>query len=256
MPAETQVCNCNGVTKAAIGACVAAGKRSAKAVMDATRAGMGCGSCKWLVSELVDWFCGGEVEEDPSVHYYVPCIPLTEARTGQGGPRTRPALGLRRSSARSAAAWRTRRASRRWRRCSARSGTDEYEDERDARFINDRVHGNIQKDGTFSVMPEMPGGVCTPAELKRIAEVAREIQRAAGQADRRPAHRPRRRAEGAAAGRLARSRHAGRLGLGQKLSHLQELHRHRLLPLRSRRQHGPGHARSRSASAASTARQS
>jgi nitrite reductase (NADH) large subunit len=49
---------------------------------------------------------------------------------------------------------------------------DEYEDERDARFINDRVHGNIQKDGTFSVMPEMPGGICTPAELKRIAEVA------------------------------------------------------------------------------------
>jgi hypothetical protein len=39
---------------------------------------------------------------------------------------------------------------------------DEYEDERDARFINDRVHGNIQKDGTFSVIPEMPGGVSRP----------------------------------------------------------------------------------------------
>ena len=39
---------------------------------------------------------------------------------------------------------------------------DEYEDERDARFINDRVHGNIQKDGTFSVIPKMPGGVCSP----------------------------------------------------------------------------------------------
>jgi nitrite reductase (NADH) large subunit len=49
---------------------------------------------------------------------------------------------------------------------------NEYEDERDARFINDRVHGNIQKNGTFSVIPEMPGGVCTPDELKRIAEVA------------------------------------------------------------------------------------
>jgi nitrite reductase (NADH) large subunit len=49
---------------------------------------------------------------------------------------------------------------------------NEYVDERDARFINDRVHGNIQKDGTFSVVPEMPGGVCTPAELKRIADAA------------------------------------------------------------------------------------
>ena len=48
----------------------------------------------------------------------------------------------------------------------------DYEDERDARFINDRVHANIQKDGTFSVIPEMPGGVCTPDELRRIADVA------------------------------------------------------------------------------------
>jgi nitrite reductase (NADH) large subunit len=48
----------------------------------------------------------------------------------------------------------------------------QYQDERDARFINDRVHANIQKDGTFSVVPEMPGGVTTPAELMRIAEVA------------------------------------------------------------------------------------
>jgi nitrite reductase (NADH) large subunit len=49
---------------------------------------------------------------------------------------------------------------------------DEYEDQRDARFINDRVHGNIQKDGTFSVVPEMPGGITTPADLIRIAQVA------------------------------------------------------------------------------------
>src|SRR3954454_19567177 len=48
----------------------------------------------------------------------------------------------------------------------------EYSDERDARFINDRVHANIQRDGTFSVVPQMKGGVTTPADLKRIAEVA------------------------------------------------------------------------------------
>ena len=52
MPADTQVCNCNGVTKAAIGSCVAAGKRTPTAVMDATRAGKGCGSCKGLVNEF------------------------------------------------------------------------------------------------------------------------------------------------------------------------------------------------------------
>jgi nitrite reductase (NADH) large subunit len=76
MPADTQVCNCNGVTKQAIGASVGIGQRTAKAVMEKTRAGMGCGSCKSLVTELVGWFCGGEVEEGPSIHYYVPCIPM------------------------------------------------------------------------------------------------------------------------------------------------------------------------------------
>jgi nitrite reductase (NADH) large subunit len=49
---------------------------------------------------------------------------------------------------------------------------DEYVDERDARFINDRVHANIQRDGTFSVVPQMKGGVTTPDQLRRIAEVA------------------------------------------------------------------------------------
>jgi nitrite reductase (NADH) large subunit len=52
----------------------------------------------------------------------------------------------------------------------------EYEDERDARFINDRVHANIQRDGTFSVVPQMKGGVTTPAQLRRIADVADKHQ--------------------------------------------------------------------------------
>ena len=49
---------------------------------------------------------------------------------------------------------------------------DEYVDEKDARFINDRVHANIQKDGTFSVVPQMKGGVTTPEQLRKIADVA------------------------------------------------------------------------------------
>ena len=53
---SAQVCNCNGVSKATLGACVEAGERDSKAVMAATRAGMGCGSCKGLVGEVVAWF--------------------------------------------------------------------------------------------------------------------------------------------------------------------------------------------------------
>jgi len=49
---------------------------------------------------------------------------------------------------------------------------EEYEEEPDARFINERVHANIQRDGTFSVVPQMPGGITSPAQLRRIADVA------------------------------------------------------------------------------------
>jgi len=174
MPVETQVCNCNGVTKGAIGNCVSGGSRTATAVMKATRAGMGCGSCKSLVNELVDWFCGGTAEEDPSVHYYVPTIPMTKpelvkAVREQGLKSVSSVFatlggGVEDAVAKPALA-----------SMLATIWANEYEDERDARFINDRVHGNIQKDGTFSVMPEMPGGICTPAELKRIAQVAEDF---------------------------------------------------------------------------------
>jgi len=171
MPLAAQVCNCNGVSKGDLGACVSAGLRTPQAVMKKTRAGLGCGSCKGLVGDLVAFFCGGQAEEDPSAHYYVPSIPLKKpelvaavqeqelrsvsavfAALGAGveDPLAKPALASLLS-----VVWK-----------------GEYDDERDARFINDRVHGNIQKDGTFSVIPEMPGGLCTSDELRRIADVA------------------------------------------------------------------------------------
>jgi nitrite reductase (NADH) large subunit len=172
MPADAQICNCNGVSKAAIGACVADGKRSAKAVMAATRAGMGCGSCKGLVNEVVDWFCGGATEEDPSVHYYVPCIPmakpeLVKAIREQGLKSVSAVFAALAIDGKPDAASKPALAS-----LLITLWNEAYEDERDARFINDRVHANIQKDATFSVVPEMPGGITTPAELMRIAEVA------------------------------------------------------------------------------------
>src|SRR5262249_53266284 len=163
--------NCNGVSKGAISACVAAGKRSALAVMEATRAGKGCGSCKGLVGDLVAWLCGSEIEEAPSVHYYVPSIPLRKGELVQAnreqGLKSVSAVFKALAGGVEDAASKPALASlliTLWHK--------DYKDERDARFINDRVHGNIQKDGTFSVVPEMAGGVCTPEELKRIADVA------------------------------------------------------------------------------------
>ena len=174
MPNDQQVCNCNGVSKGQIGASVATGCRTPKAVMSATRAGMGCGSCKGLIGELVAHFCGGDLEEDPSVHYYVPTIPLAKPEL---------VAAIRQQNLRSV--------SQVFRALSVDGREDaaskpalasllvtiwagDYVDERDARFINDRVHGNIQKDGTFSVVPEMAGGITTADELIRIGEVAKK----------------------------------------------------------------------------------
>src|SRR6202158_3793687 len=49
---------------------------------------------------------------------------------------------------------------------------DEYVDDGDARFDNHRVHANIQRDGTFSVVPQMKGGVTNSAQLRKIADAA------------------------------------------------------------------------------------
>ena len=53
----------------------------------------------------------------------------------------------------------------------------DFKDERHARFINDRVHANIQKDGTFSVVPRIYGGVTSPKQLRKIADVADSLHR-------------------------------------------------------------------------------
>src|SRR5262249_11128238 len=72
---DAQVCNCNGVSKATIVEAVSGGKKAVTGVMSATRAGKGCGSCKGLVAQIVEWAADGAVEEDPTASWYVPGIP-------------------------------------------------------------------------------------------------------------------------------------------------------------------------------------
>ena len=118
---------------------------------------------------------------------------------------------------------------------------DDFVDERDGRFINDRVHANIQRDGTFSVVPADVGRGHHADQLRRIADVADKHDDPDDQAHRRAADRPARRAQGEAAGGLGRPRHALGLGLRQELPHREDLRRHRLLPLRPRRLHQARH---------------
>jgi nitrite reductase (NADH) large subunit len=166
-----QVCNCNGVSKSELVSSVRGGIKSVTGVMDATRAGKGCGSCKLLVTQIVEWAAGGAAEEDPSANWYVPGVPMDKAEL---------MAAIRAQRLTSVSAVFDTLASGR-EDAKSKMGLvsllrmmwgKEYVDERDARFINDRVHANIQKDGTFSVVPQMKGGCTTPAQLRRIADVA------------------------------------------------------------------------------------
>ena len=169
---DAQVCNCNGVSKGHIVDTVKGGCKTVASVMDKTRAGKGCGSCKELVCKIVELAAGGAVQEDPAAHYYVPGIPMDK-----------PALmeKIRELDLKSPSAVFAALAPEGAEDAKSKMGLasllkmmwgEDYVDEKDARFINDRVHANIQKDGTFSVVPQMRGGVTTPDQLRRIADVA------------------------------------------------------------------------------------
>ncbi len=169
LPDDAQICNCHGVLKATIAEAVRdGGCTSTREVTACTRAGTGCGSCKPLVAEIVSFELGG-ADEEP--HYLCACRRQTREQltavvrehgyeavsevaaacgTGRDCGACKPALAYLVSEVNS----------------------NLHREERDARFINDRVHANIQNDGTFSVVPRIYGGVVTPAELRRIADVA------------------------------------------------------------------------------------
>jgi nitrite reductase (NADH) large subunit len=171
LPDHAQICNCNGVSKGEIKEAIQIGKcHSVSKVAGCTKAGLGCGSCKVLVAQLIEAYAG-EVVDDASDHYYVPGVPLEKSQLvaeikrrdlksvsavfrelagGKEDPGSKVGLASLLKTL--------------W--------PGKYEDERDARFINDRVHANIQKDGTFSVVPRIYGGVTSADELKRIADVA------------------------------------------------------------------------------------
>lgn len=170
LPDHAQICNCNGVNKKTILESIGNGCETVASVGARTKAGKGCGSCRPMISQLIESKLG-KISHDPTEHYYVPGIPLEKSQLvseirsrhltsvsavfhelaeGKEDPDSKAGL-----SSLLKIIW-----------------PNEYIDERDARFINDRVHANIQKDGTFSVVPRIYGGVTTAQELMRIAQVA------------------------------------------------------------------------------------
>lgn len=173
---DAQVCNCNGVSKGALVSCVRDGETSVAGVMAKTKAGKGCGSCKELVCQVVEWAAGGAVTEDPSASWYVPGVPYDKVTLMHHIRELRltsvsSVFAALAPDGKEDAASKMALAS-----LLEMMWADEFVDERDARFINDRVHANIQRDGTFSVVPQMKGGVTNVAQLRRIADVAEKYE--------------------------------------------------------------------------------
>jgi nitrite reductase (NADH) large subunit len=171
MPDDKQICDCNGVCKGKIVEAIQAGKTTVAAVGKATRAGTGCGSCKKLVKGLIEAIAG-EVKSDPSEAWYVPAIPMDKP-TLAIEVKTRGLKAV--SQVMEALATKEDEKSKMGLAILLRAiwGKD-YIDERDCRYVNDRMHGNIQKDGTFSVIPRIYGGVTTADELIKIGNVAKK----------------------------------------------------------------------------------
>jgi nitrite reductase (NADH) large subunit len=178
MPDDMEVCGCNGVCKGAI---VKGIKEKGLFTLDDvrkhTKASSSCGSCTGLVEQILASTLGGDYSASPAVKPMCGCTEYTheevrktireqkllsipavmkfmEWRTADGCPTCRPALNYYLIST-----WPT-----------------EAIDDPQSRFINERAHGNIQKDGTFSVVPRMWGGTTTAADLRRIADVADKYQ--------------------------------------------------------------------------------
>ena len=169
LPEEAQVCSCHGVSKGDIlHAIRERGLRAPSEVQACTRAGSGCGGCKPLVRELVELETG-EGAAEPA--YVCPCRGLTReavvAVAREREIRSASELGAACGAGRDCGVCKPGLAY-----LISLVNDNRHEEERHARFINDRVHANIQRDGTFSVVPRIRGGVTSPAELRRIADVA------------------------------------------------------------------------------------
>ncbi len=178
MSDSTEICGCNGVCKGEIvQAITSKGLFTVEDVRAHTKASSSCGSCTGLVEQLLATTLGSDYSDAPKKKPVCGCIDHThdEVRVGikehelkdipavmqyfewknpDGCNKCRPALNFY-----LVCAW-----------------PDEYADDYQSRFINERAHANIQKDGTYSVVPRMWGGETTPAELKAIAEIAEKYE--------------------------------------------------------------------------------
>ena len=177
MADDAEICGCNGVSKAKVVSCIGGGAHDLDAVRSGCKASASCGQCTGLVESLLALTLGDEFAGERQVKPMCKCTSFTHEdvrhaivekglksipevmqaqhwTTPDGCASCRPALNYY-----LLCAW-----------------PGEAVDDQQSRFVNERMHANIQKDGTYSVVPRMWGGVTTPNELRAIADAADKYQ--------------------------------------------------------------------------------
>ncbi|ALH80072.1 nitrite reductase large subunit NirB [Sphingopyxis macrogoltabida] len=171
---DAEICGCNGVTKGQVVSCIVKGARSLDAVRGTCKASASCGSCTGVVENLLALTLGDDVQSGPKtmckctsfghddvrreiVAQAMRSIPEVMQKlhwtTPDGCSSCRPALNY-------------------YLLCAL---PGDYVDDQQSRFVNERMHANIQKDGTYSVVPRMWGGLTNPTELRAIADVVEKF---------------------------------------------------------------------------------
>ncbi|MEO9515968.1 MAG: nitrite reductase large subunit NirB [Paracoccaceae bacterium] len=172
LPLDAEICGCNGICKGTIVNAIEAGATDLGALRAETKASASCGTCTGLVEQLLQVTLGDEFQM-PAAQPVCGCTDLTHEdvrrviktkelksqaavwqelgwNTVNGCHVCRPAINYYLLS----------------------DWPVDYLDDPQSRFVNERKHANIQKDGTFSVVPRMWGGITTPDELRAIADAA------------------------------------------------------------------------------------
>ncbi len=172
LPRDAEICGCNGICKRQIEDAIAAGATDLGAVRATTKASGSCGTCTGLVEQVLAVTLGDDFVM-PAAQSICACTDMTHEDVRRmiksRALKSMPAV---------------------WQECGWKTSCGchvcrpalnfylladwplDYADDPQSRFINERKHANIQKDGTFSVVPRMWGGITTPDELRAIADAA------------------------------------------------------------------------------------
>ncbi|MFD7008359.1 nitrite reductase large subunit NirB [Rhodococcus jostii] len=170
LPDDAEVCSCNGVTKGSICGAIADGACDIAQVKSCTNAGTTCGGCLPTIKQLLA--SSGVVMSKALCEHFeqsraelFEIVQVTDTRTfsaliskygkGSGCDICKPVVA------------------------SILASTDSdhilHRNQAGLQDTNDHFLANIQKNGTYSVVPRMPGGECTPEQLIVIGEVARDF---------------------------------------------------------------------------------